>query len=192
MALLGKDLQVASSSAITLASWFTSRTATGVPFPVDLRARTGRTGARHRRSRAAPVRRPQADVDLRVRVRLAALGTCPLDSGLTKRLDETHDPEHGIPLLATAATESSSLKPGWSACAAALRQARWPAGRRFACGPALGLSSQCPPLYSTDDQADGRAHLSSRPSQSTTGFSDGVRRTTTRKPQSQGGRSMSS
>jgi len=64
--------------------------ATSIPFPVDLRARTGRTGARHRRSRAAPVRRPQADVDLRVRVRLAALGTCPLDSGLTKRLDETH------------------------------------------------------------------------------------------------------
>src|SRR5947208_15193176 len=29
-------MQVASSSAITLASWFTSRTGTGVPFPVDM------------------------------------------------------------------------------------------------------------------------------------------------------------
>ena len=27
---------MASSSAITLASWFTSRTGTGVPFPVDM------------------------------------------------------------------------------------------------------------------------------------------------------------
>src|SRR6266436_2332078 len=42
--------------------------------------------------------RPEPTLTLR-RGPQPALGTCPLDSGLTKRLDETHDPEHGIPLL---------------------------------------------------------------------------------------------
>src|SRR2546428_12724446 len=59
MALLGKDMQVASSSAITLASWFTSRTATGVLHGPRVRGprRPGHRPPRPRRTAQGDPRR---------------------------------------------------------------------------------------------------------------------------------------